>query len=36
MSDAIAQAPSRFGELVLDFLADLELVRGMALNTLQS
>ena len=36
MADATAQAPSRFGELVLDFLAHLELERGMARNTLQS
>jgi integrase/recombinase XerD len=36
MADAPAQAPSRFGELVLDFLAHLELERGMARNTLQS
>ena len=36
MADATAQAPSRFGELVLDFLAYLELERGMARNTLQS
>src|SRR5919106_6993495 len=36
MADPTVQAPSRFAELVLDFLAHLELERGMARNTLQS
>ena len=36
MADATVQAPAGFGELVLDFLAHLELERGMARNTLQS
>ena len=36
MADATVQAPPGFGELVLDFLAHLELERGMSRNTLQS
>ena len=36
MANATVQAPPGFGELVLDFLAHLELERGMARNTLQS
>ena len=36
MAEATVQAPSGFGELVLDFLAHMELERGMARNTLQS
>jgi integrase/recombinase XerD len=36
MAEASVQAPAGFGELVLDFLAHLELERGMARNTLQS
>ena len=36
MGDATVQAPEGFAELVLDFLAHLELERGMARNTLQS
>ena len=36
MAAATVSAPPGFGELVLDFLAHLELERGMARNTLQS
>jgi integrase/recombinase XerD len=36
MGSTTVQAPPGFGELVLDFLAHLELERGMARNTLQS
>ncbi len=36
MEIATATAPGRFEELLLDFLAHLELERGMARNTLQS
>src|SRR5919106_3049185 len=36
MADPTTQAPAGFAELVLDFLAHLELERGMARNTLQS
>jgi integrase/recombinase XerD len=36
MAEATRQAPAGFNELLLDFLAHLELERGMARNTLQS
>jgi integrase/recombinase XerD len=36
MAPTTVPAPAGFGELVLDFLAHLELERGMARNTLQS
>ena len=36
MAEATRQAPAGFNDLLLDFLAHLELERGMARNTLQS